>query len=526
MIIDKIEQAELDPERDYHLKGDIRRFIRWVEAETDHEERIEVELDAMDDEHPVTRFAKSFLIWEESDGENFEDGMQQVLIALDDLYELARENEWYSVAGFALLKSMEFRAELGGFSPAEKFGETLNCIQDVFRSDTTIHPSNFADHIELMLDHNEEIDPEYHDLLFEILREGAKHMRGESDFIAERRYLHFQKAFCENFGRETSHIETRLIESFKDEFELKESAPSAYRADVLERATTQCQSFLSDELENEWRLEIRRLNKQSFGEMKRREIPLGQDRADEIVEAFESVREEHSSWEALGMLLFVQVGFPDYDRVVDSTAEFPFLESMPKNFMSLEGDTVARQPNIFQDEGDRMPSNYTQELIVENHALGLAIHKLINRDRISEADFYTVLTTISGMSIHDEAYLTDAIARWFDGDYGEAVHLGVPRLESVTANVFEEVGRSVSTNQGYEYEQRNLGGFFSLIENEIDRDFGKYLQFQYTDKQARNIRNKVAHGQLRYADSNFVLAATVIFDIFRVAARISEKYSE
>jgi hypothetical protein len=106
------------------------------------------------------------------------------------------------------------------------------------------------------------------------------------------------------------------------------------------------------------------------------------------------------------------------------------------------------------------------------------------------------------------------------------VHLAIPRLESVAANVYQEIGKAVTKNQGQIYQQRGLGGLFGLIEEDISTNFGKYLQYRYTDTAGQNTRNRVAHGQIKYSTTNFKLAATTIFDIFRVGARITATYTD
>jgi hypothetical protein len=377
-----------------------------------------------------------------------------------------------------------------------------------------------------MIDHIDEMDEESIESLLRLIRDRAEQLQEDMDYISEREFLWFEMKVREHLERDVSKVESRLVESFEDELELKSTAPSYYRADVLERAVSQCASFLSDEMENEWRLEIRRLNREAKGEMTKQKIDFDVgDRADEIMDAFKRAKGNSSSWEALGMLLFAPVGMPDYEKMLDIVTEDPAGEVLPKNILSLKGDSVGFEPGLLQ-EGERTPSNYVQELFKTNQALALAIHKLMNRGQICESDFYLLLTTVSGVSIQDEAFLTDAIMNLFEGNYAEAVHLAIPRLEGVTANVYEEMGQAVTKNQGQIYEQRGLGGLFGLIEEDVSRNFGKYLQQHYTDTSGDNIRNLVAHGQIRYSATDEKLAITVIFDIYRTAGRISAAYEK
>ena len=88
------------------------------------------------------------------------------------------------------------------------------------------------------------------------------------------------------------------------------------------------------------------------------------------------------------------------------------------------------------------------------------------------------------------------------------------------------MGKAVTKNQGTVYKQKGLGGLFGLIEEDIDLNFGKYLQYRYTNTSGHNLRNRVAHGQIKYSAANFTQASTIIFDILRVGARINAEYRD
>ncbi len=47
MISDKLEQATLNPEKDYHLKMEIRRILRLIESDIDYSDIVDNELDSV-----------------------------------------------------------------------------------------------------------------------------------------------------------------------------------------------------------------------------------------------------------------------------------------------------------------------------------------------------------------------------------------------------------------------------------------------------------------------------------------------
>lgn len=524
MISDKVEQAKINPEKDYHLKMDIRRIIRVIESDRGHSELVENELEELDTEHPIYRLVESLDIWESSDHQEFESGINAALAGLDDLYELALEEEWYSVASYSLLKSVEYREELGGFDPTNQFDEVLDFLNTHFYGESDVQLGQLRNHVEKMLEHLDAMDEDSINSLLNIVEDRAQHLKSDKQYMSERDYLDYQITIKNHLGEEISDEQERLIETYKDEFEQKSSAKSMIKADILERGVAKCQAFLPEEKENEWRLKIRELNKQAAEEMPAREheVDVGDD-VSHIIDHFKQVREESTSWQALANLLYAPIGQGDFEASTKNMGEAPAANMLSKSVLSPEGDSVGLEPGMTQ-EGERAPSGYMDELKVANHTLAVALQRLIDENLLSESDFYMVLTLIPGVSIQDEAFLTDALVNFFEERYTEAIHLAIPRLESVTANIYEEMGKAVTKNQGQVYHQKGLGGLFGLIEENISTNFGKYLQYRYTDTAGQNIRNRVAHGQIKYSATNFKLASTTLFDIFRVGARITAEY--
>lgn len=525
MISDKLEQAKINPEKDYHLKMDIRRVLQVIESDRDHSDLVERELDQLEPGHPIYRLVESFDTWESSDHGEFESGIQSALTAQDDLYEMALEEEWYRVASYSLLKSIEYREELGGFEPADQFDDVLDFLTENFFGEPDAALGQLGTHVEKMLEHLDEMDDDAIDSLLDIVVDRAEHLKKKKRYMTEREYLDYQITIKNHLGEDISALETRLIESYEDEFEQKCSANSMIKADILERGVAKCQTFLSDEKENEWRLQIRKLNKKATAEISptKHEVDVG-DRVSKIVDRFKEFRAERSSWQALANLLYAGIGHGNYEEGLEKMGETPAANIFSKKVISPEGDPVGFEPGMAQN-GERAPAGYMADLKEANHTLAVALQRLMEENLLSESDFYMVLTLIPGVSIQDEAFLIDAIINFFEGKYAEAVHLAVPRLESVTANVYQEMGQAVTKNQGQVYQQKGLGGLFGLIEEDICTNFGKYLKYRYTDTAGQNIRNRVAHGQIKYSATNFKLASTTLFDIFRVGARITAEYT-
>ena len=349
MISDKVEQAKINPEKDYHLKMDIRRIIRVIESDRGHSELVENELEELDTEHPIYRLVESLDIWESSDHQEFESGINAALAGLDDLYELALEEEWYSVASYSLLKSVEYREELGGFDPTNQFDEVLDFLNTHFYGESDVQLGQLRNHVEKMLEHLDAMDEDSINSLLNIVEDRAQHLKSDKQYMSERDYLDYQITIKNHLGEEISDEQERLIETYKDEFEQKSSAKSMIKADILERGVAKCQAFLPEEKENEWRLKIRELNKQAAEEMPAREheVDVGDD-VSHIIDHFKQVREESTSWQALANLLYAPIGQGDFEASTKNMGEAPAANMLSKSVLSPEGDAVGFEPGMTQ----------------------------------------------------------------------------------------------------------------------------------------------------------------------------------
>ncbi|WP_256335749.1 hypothetical protein [Halopenitus persicus] len=460
MISDKLGQADVDPEKDYHLKGDIRRVLEGLESDLDCSDMVEEELEALPSDHPVFDLIEAVDVWESSGHEDFENGIRIALTALDDLHELALENEWYSVASYSLLKSIEYREDLSGFDPTTEFGEVLDFLHTRFYGESDVLLGEFRTYVQKMLENLDAMDNDGISSLLDLVEDWATQQRKNKNYTSERDFLEYQITIKNQLEEDISSEQSRMIESYEDEFEQKRSAKSAIKASILERAVATCQSYLPDEKENSWRLKIRKLNKEGIKQMPRREeeIDISED-VFRIVDQFKQAKKESSSWEALAMLLYSPVGQGDFEKALEIAEEHPAANMFPRHVISGEGDSVGSEPG-FGQEGEKAPSSYIPGMEVSNYVLAVALHQLIDENKLFEADFYNVLSLIPGVSIQDEAFLTDALINLFEGRYAESIHIAIPRLESITANLYQEVGKAVTKNQGTVYEQKGLGGLF------------------------------------------------------------------
>jgi hypothetical protein len=56
----------------------------------------------------------------------------------------------------------------------------------------------------------------------------------------------------------------------------------------------------------------------------------------------------------------------------------------------------------------------------------------------------------------------------------------------------------------------------------LDEDYVTFLRFRYNDATGAALRNRTAHGELRYQEVHYDFSASLLVEIFRSAVYISE----
>lgn len=157
-----------------------------------------------------------------------------------------------------------------------------------------------------------------------------------------------------------------------------------------------------------------------------------------------------------------------------------------------------------------------------NATLANALYGLVDSGDIDEGNFIHLLLATDRLSPDDQLFLTDLISAVFGERYVEAIHLGMSRMESVTAKLLWETGQSVTSVDGTDIQQAGLGGLLRTVEDEYSTEVGYYLRVKYAEKSGENLRNRTNHGQLRYVECSFSTAILLLFDIFQILVTVSD----
>jgi hypothetical protein len=185
--------------------------------------------------------------------------------------------------------------------------------------------------------------------------------------------------------------------------------------------------------------------------------------------------------------------------------------------MTHEGDSVSDEVSDID-----VPDRYNIDARLSTGLTARVVYKLINQELIREHHFYTLLESIEGATVDDKAFLTDFIIAFFEDRHPEAIHLGMARLEGLMKHQLEAAGTAVTGSKHGEDLPKSLGGIVNRLDGLVDDEYVTYLRFRYHDLVGEALRNRTAHGDLRYKEAHFDISASILVEIFRSAVYISQ----
>lgn len=527
MLLDAIERAANDPSEEYHLAFELKRLFEDLEHRNGLDDAV---LDALDSSG-YSEFQDCLAdlnAWYQ--GEEFDLAMD----ALDALDVLINYLEGEGLAQTVVVcrhRQIKIRTNLSGHDGSEELGSVLDTIspQRFEISANLVQPV-----VELLIENvnavEEDLIQDYIDLLESI----AENHRSEADFQQERRMVNLSIQLKQSAGKDCTPEQERLIDSFDAQAEFLDGRSTLSKASVLETALSRCVGFLSDEKQSEWLLESRRARKEGAeNEMKRFELDEElqdtvatrmEDNVETIVNWYGSMRSRNSSLYALYCLLCSNGYLPDYERAVQADRTSVARRLFETQITSPEGHAIARNPGIQPGqegtgESDRIPSDYTRQVVRSTQVLSSALHRLIEKNALTADDFY-ILINHARISDDRKQYLTRAVSHFFNENYRESFGLAIPQLEGALVDNLEQIGHPISRLTDDGTEQRSLGGLLLQVDEDIGQRLCKLIEIKYTDPRGLNQRNRWSHGQSRYLEVSYLHASTLLFDILLLLVRL------
>jgi len=538
-IEEALDKANTSASDDIAFQSALHTLKRQIDGEIKNELFYNIALlESTDADHPLLDALRGYKRWENE--QDYANGAEYALKNYEKGINQAIDDCWFHVASWSLAEYIDLADSLNDEDRLQQaVDDAIELIEEQY-SDFDTDEGSAGRILDAISGANlRSIDSAILDRLIDFAWTRAEYTNKQHNYHAQRNYLHRIRQILEQRDESIGDVQEGLVESYKDEIEFQKTRGHLVTATTIEGALKECESFADEETLNQWRLEKREENRKGIEqEMKTvgGEVPDAVTEnftsiANTLVETFEDAANEFSPEEAFLGLVKASVFLPQlHDEPSESGPNseeeeegenmFPtasFTDIFPQRYMTHEGDSVSSE-NSDIDVADGYPAKATLSIGLTARVL----YKLINQGLIKEQHFFTLLESIDGATVDDKAFLTDFIIAFFEDRHAEAVHLGMSRLEGVIKHQLEASGTAITAPIRGEDLPKTFGGLMHRLDGLLDEEYVTFLRYRYHDATGEALRNRTAHGELRYKEAHYDFSASLLVEIFRSAVYISE----
>lgn len=538
-IEEALDKADTSASDDFVFRSALHTLKRQIDGEVQNELLYNIALlESTDAEHPLLEALRGYQRWEKE--QDYENGAELALKKYEEGIDQALDDCWFHVASWSLAAYIDFVDSLNHEDRLQQAVDDATELIEEQYSEFNADEGSAGRILDAISEANlRSIDSATLERLVEFAWTRAEYTNEQHNYHAQRNYLHRIRKILEQSDESIEDVQEELIESYEDEIEFQKTRGHLVTATTIEGALKECESFADEETINRWRLEKRRENRRGI---KQEMEPVGGEIPNEVAEKFtslantlvvnfEKAANEFSPEQAFLGLVKVPVFLPHLGDTPSDDGQQPGEEEgrenlfpttsltdiFPRRYMSHEGDSVSSETSDID-----VPDGYSAEARLSVGLTSRVLYKLINQGLIQEHHLLTLLESIDGATVDDKAFLTDFIIAFFEDRHAEAVHLGMPRLEGVIKHQLENSGTAITASIRGEDLPKTFGGLMNRLEGLLDEDYVTFLRFRYHDATGEALRNRTAHGELRYKEAHYDFSASLLVEIFRSAVYISE----
>lgn len=518
-----LERAYADPEDHFHLASSLESVYQWVvlaeQFDEDPHDKINNLLEDISTFHPSISAASALTFWETD--RNYKEAVA-ALHLLDDTLEEADGNEWHHVAKIALKWMFKVEKELNR-DPTSVLDRIVRYCDDHFYDAPDLPFNTYHELITLVYENHYDARDQALLRLFIITLQHANRYASQNEPRQERMLLEDALELGKVVGIDQRGVTRRYIETYREQAD-QQSDPLTKGGTLLEGLEDGIVSnALSDVEKQEWKQEMNEAFRAGAKQLRRKGTPLPTDDLDDAFRSdvdqksrlFKLLAARHSRKGALYWFATHNDFLPAEE--VDSQ---PLLDRISTVSPSDTGHVVQQTP-----EGDdvEVTQSYLTNLSVYAPLAPQTLNELIEEGIVTQGLLYGIFLDSGNITDDDRWYALSFINAVFDERYGEAIHLGIPRLESMMFHILRSRGEDVDALLDSGTGTRTLGSLLDVLEEYVDQRFHKYLTYMYNDRFGQiaggNLRNRTAHGHLRMGEDNAFNAYLILTDLLRLIIR-------
>lgn len=401
-LLDALDRARADSGEDFHFALQLDRLFESVENEEELSDETRLHLDEMDGEYLLPDLVDNLEDWY-SDGtfQSARDALNQFEDAIAD----AEDRGWVNIVSQCQYRRIRLKAGLQGHDATDELEETLEFLENFHTDDS---PNFTTSIIEAAIDNIDDVPDPHRDRWIDLIEMIADVHRTDNRFNQLREYLRQLHEFKRACDRDTSDVETALVNSYRKEADLIGRESQLQKADILQSGVAECAEYLSDEQKRDWKqeaLQARRtgteteLHELDPGDLDVDGIEgksLQQAVAEEMehntqvyVDWFKQVKQASgSSSYALYCLALSSSLIPDPNKIRLSTEEFVISQLVSRRIISPEAHTLSVDPS----DPESIPNNYAHHAAGKMSSLGNALYRLIKEGYLTLSDIIHIFS--------------------------------------------------------------------------------------------------------------------------------------
>lgn len=176
--------------------------------------------------------------------------------------------------------------------------------------------------------------------------------------------------------------------------------------------------------------------------------------------------------------------------------------------------------SVSEDEikEQRYRSEYSRQIDYIGKVLELIFNHLIERDKLNTESVYGYLNKNVIFDEDDLITSKRGIERFFSGDYLSAIHILIPKIENIIRSLMLKVGIPTTIRDLDGIREGDLSSYLRKpeVEEMFGPDFNDFLRVFLTEKDAKNFRNRLAHGLVKHNEFNGLNASLTLFVLLKL----------
>lgn len=346
-----------------------------------------------------------------------------------------------------------------------------------------------------------------------ITEKGFQFFYDKKNMHLARCYLELQRKFINKIGnqKEIANVLEQIAMTYETDAGLRVNEPAvvcAFLKDALGYYELTGNTHKIEEIKLKLKTESKKVSypKSSV------EIKFPMEVVDNFIDYLTTLEIDKIPLEIASHAIFV----PERKNVMQLTEDilkkYPLIAMTP-TVSTFDGNDVksSSSPEAIKDHQYRM--QYSLQIKFNGLILDKIFKELAEKGMFNSEIVYQYLSNNMFFDQDDLETAKIGIEAYFNNNYVSCMHILIPKVENTIRNLMLLAGIPTTITDKDGIREGDLGSYLRKkeVEEIFGDDFGDYLKILLVEKDAINLRNRLAHGLLKYPEFNEVFASLMLF---------------